>query len=173
MIDSDKIDDISRLYRLFITVPKGLQCLRVALKDSIVRRGREINNISLGADTVDVDVANRDGIDSPQQKAKPKARATNLGVQPAIKWVQDVLDLKDKFEMVWKIAFQSDRELESSINEVNINFAPVDIFIEWCFFDRPLKPSLTRTRSHQNLFRCLLMIIFGEASKEYVKLGPK
>lgn len=36
----------------------------------------------------------------------------------ALKWVQDVLDMKDHFDRIWSMSFQSDRELESGINGV-------------------------------------------------------
>ena len=48
MIDSDKRDSLSRLYRLFAMVPTGLLTLRKALRDSIIRRGKELAASSAG-----------------------------------------------------------------------------------------------------------------------------
>ena len=61
---------------------------------------------------------------SAKAKGKAKARPPNAASQTltlALKWVQDVLDLKDRFDRIWSKAFQSDRDLESSLNEVCIS----------------------------------------------------
>lgn len=114
MIDSDKIFDLSRLFQLFIMVPQGLPCLKKSLKGSIAGRGKEINRISLGIDGGDII------IDAPEEKGKGKTRppAVSQTLSLALKWVQDVLDLKDKFDSVWERAFKKNREIESALNEV-------------------------------------------------------
>lgn len=114
MIDSDKVDDMARMYRLFTTVPTGMPCLKRSIKNSIARRGKEINDSSLGL--VGLDTANGD-VDSKSNPKTAKAVAQTLAL--ALKWVQDVLDLKDKFDSIWKRAFEKDRELESGLNEVS------------------------------------------------------
>lgn len=119
MIDLDKLDDLARLYRLFSMVPAGVPTLRKALRETVIRRGRDISSASLsmdGDDPQDEDAVER----SSKAKGKGKARA-NAGSQVlslALKWVQDVLDIKDKFDQLWTDAFRSDREIESSVNEV-------------------------------------------------------
>lgn len=118
MIDSDKTDDLSRLYRLFVTVPDGLPCLRRSIKDSVIRRGKEFNNETPLEEMDDGDDGEKQA--APSEKGKGKARATT-GAQSlalALKWVEDVLQLKDKFDRVWKNCFKSDREIESGLNEV-------------------------------------------------------
>lgn len=118
MMDLDKLDDLARMYRLFTLVPAGLPCIKQSLKDSINRRGREINQASLSYDGVDETSGDK------ESKAKTKLSAGKKSVGQiltlALKWVQDVLDLKDKFETVWQNAFAKDRELESAINEVSL-----------------------------------------------------
>ncbi|KAJ7593081.1 Cullin-domain-containing protein [Mycena floridula] len=110
MIDLDKIDDLQRMYGLFITVPTGLPCLKRSLKESINRRGKDIN-ASSASDAVDP-------LDAPKSKPKNAVQALSL----ALKWVQDVLDLKDRFTLIWKRAFRSDREVEGSIDEAFESF---------------------------------------------------
>jgi cullin 3 len=113
MIDGDRIEDLSRLFRLFTTVPAGLPCLKRSLKDSIAQRGKEINRISLGIDGGDAVVEPSEG--KGKGKARPPAGSQTL--LSGLKWVQDVLDLKDKFDSVWIRAFKTNREIESAINE--------------------------------------------------------
>ncbi|KAG8916522.1 Cullin-3, partial [Tulasnella sp. 417] len=43
MIDGDRTDDLARMYRLFIRVPEGPPTLQKALKESVIRRGKEVN----------------------------------------------------------------------------------------------------------------------------------
>lgn len=127
MIDTEKTDDLARLYRLFTSVPTGLPCLKKHLKECIVRRGKEINKASLGDDmsNADLDVEGEDE-ESTRRKGSGKDRllqnspAQKLAL--ALKWVQDVLDLRDQFfDGVWKAAFKGDREVESTLNEVTIS----------------------------------------------------
>ena len=122
MIDSDRIEDLARLYRLFTKVSAGLPCMRKSLRETIIRRGKEINESSSSTGGEGADSGEDDGMEgSGKGKGKAKARPPNPASQTlslALKWVQDVLDLKDKFDKIWSKAFQSDRDLESSLNEV-------------------------------------------------------
>ncbi|KAI0925756.1 hypothetical protein AcW1_008104 [Taiwanofungus camphoratus] len=147
MIDMDKLDDLGRLYRLFIMVPSGVPCLKKALRESIIRRGKEINATGLSAETDDPPLD--DEVETNDNgKGKGKARPPNAAAQTlslALKWVQDVLDLKDKLDKIWTGSFQSDRELESGLNEAFETFinlhekAPEFISL---FIDENLKKGL-------------------------------
>lgn len=124
MIDLDKVEDLNRLYRLFTMVPIGLPTVRRSLKDSVLRRGKDINQSSITtgvAEDVDVDIDEADTTVTAS-KGKGKWRARGQGPPPtlvlALRWVQDVLDLKDRFDRLWKQAFGSNREIESALNEV-------------------------------------------------------
>lgn len=113
-IDLDRFEDLHRLYSLFTKVPTGLACLNKTLKLSVARRGRDINQLSLGSD------AGLGEGDATEAKGKGKGRAT-VGSQTlttALKWVQDVLDLKDKLDTVWTKSFESSRDVEANLNEV-------------------------------------------------------
>ncbi|KDQ59266.1 hypothetical protein JAAARDRAFT_33992 [Jaapia argillacea MUCL 33604] len=123
MVDFGKTEDLARLYRLCVMVPSGLPCLRKALKDSITRRGTDINASSVGGDGPDGDI-DEEPPEAPKGKGKGKAKAP-AGTQTlslALKWVEDVLELKDRFDRIWKYSVQSDRDLESGMNEAFSNF---------------------------------------------------
>ena len=56
-------------------------------------------------------------------KGKGKANAASSGnaataLGSALRWVQDVLDLKDKFDRILDQAFGGDKAVQTSINEV-------------------------------------------------------
>lgn len=120
MIDMDQIDNLARLYRLFSSVPTGLPNLRRFLKDSIERRGKELNGNS-GDDDGDAK-DDEDGfvmVDN-DPKGKGKARVAAASIDDASKWVEGVLRLKDKFDYIWEKAFDADRQIETSLNEVRV-----------------------------------------------------
>jgi cullin 3 len=120
MIDHDKLEDISRLYHLYSLVLEGVPALRRSLKISVQRRGTELNSVSMeGRELCDGDAG--DELD-PSVKGKGKAKArppTNAhGFALALRWVEGVLQLKDKFDGLWETAFRSNREIGSGLNEV-------------------------------------------------------
>ncbi|KAJ4476227.1 Cullin-domain-containing protein [Lentinula aciculospora] len=128
LVDLDKFEDLARLYRLFLMVPTGMPCLKKTLKASITRRGREINQASLGLDAAGGGVEAKDADPGPrrdQNKGKSRAVAASQTLAIALKWVQDVLDLKDKVDSVWIKSFDSNPKIEATINEVSI---PVVLF---------------------------------------------
>ncbi|KAK2463401.1 hypothetical protein APHAL10511_004487 [Amanita phalloides] len=114
MVDSSRTDDLARLYRLCSGIQTGLPCLKRALKDSITKQGKEINRLSLIVDEAEEDQAAADEGDARRKGKIAKIKSANAG---ASKWVQDVLDLKDRFDIIWKTCWQSDREIESAMNE--------------------------------------------------------
>lgn len=118
MIDTDKIQSLALMYKLFRRVTAGIPSIRKAFKESIIRRGNEIN---LNAE---FDVTEEPAEDGGSSKGKGKAKPRVTGSQTlhqALKWVQEVLELKDKFRHVWLEAFSSDRELETAMVEVNVS----------------------------------------------------
>ncbi|KAI0649089.1 Cullin-domain-containing protein [Trametes meyenii] len=130
MIDADKIEDLALLYRLFTRVSAGLPCLRKSLRETVIRRGKEINEANAGLGGDGGESQEEEGAEpSAKAKGKAKARPPNAAAQTlalALKWVQDVLDLKDKFDRIWSKAFLGDRDLESGLNEafetfINLN----------------------------------------------------
>ncbi|KIM39866.1 hypothetical protein M413DRAFT_19621 [Hebeloma cylindrosporum] len=113
MMDNNQLDHLSRLFRLCQMVPSGLPCLRTSLKNSIVKRGKEINQRSLGDEFLDADGGDKEVEAASKKDAKGKAG----GIQPAINWVQDILNLKDKLDTLWKSSFQQSRDVEITLNE--------------------------------------------------------
>lgn len=123
MIDTDKIQDLARLYKLFTKVSTGLPALRKALKDTLAVRGKEINTAAIpgGGEDEGGGGEDDDGPSTNKGKGKGKEKVAGGGaqlLQLALKWVEDVLRLKDKFDGIWEHAFASDRELEAGMNEV-------------------------------------------------------
>jgi cullin 3 len=120
MVDHDKLEDLSRLYHLYSLVFEGVPHLRRSLKISVQRRGTELNSVSMeGRELGEGDAG--DHLD-PSAKGKGKAKmrlpTTAHGFALALRWVEGVLRLKDKFDGIWETAFKSNREIECGLNEV-------------------------------------------------------
>lgn len=124
MVDHEKIDDLSRLYSLYSQVLDGVPSLRRSLKISIERRGTELNNVSLEGRELGEGGAEDDPDTSPRGKGKAKSRPPSAGAHGlalALRWVENVLQMKDKFDGIWETAFKSNRDIESGLNEVTEN----------------------------------------------------
>ena len=114
MFDIDRYDDLARLYRLCIMIPTGLATLRRAMKESILRRGTELNQSD-----EDDKPAEDPTTENEPTKNKGKAKQNNTApADAAAKWVEDVLSLKDKFDKIWKDCFSGNHDIETSLNEV-------------------------------------------------------
>ncbi|EJD48922.1 Cullin-domain-containing protein [Auricularia subglabra TFB-10046 SS5] len=122
LLDTDNTNDLSRMYRILAMVPTGVSSLRRAVKESILRRGREVNDASLriGAAVEGDDEA----VDDPKGKGKAKEKAPGPGyaLTVAHKWVEDVLAIKDKFDRILKTAFNNDLNIQTSITEAFESF---------------------------------------------------
>lgn len=139
MLDGDKIADLRRLYVLFLRVPAdaGKDALRLALRDSVEARGKAINESALAVAAPPPE----DEEEKADPKGKGKAKAPSSGstaLSQALRWVQDVLDLKDKFDAILEQAFGGDKQVQASINEVS-HILPVVANL------RPSSRSSTRT----------------------------
>lgn len=118
MIDNDKIEDLSVLYRLISRVDEEKTALRDILKRHVVELGLKIEKALKNAD---FSTAHGDGKEGGEEKAKtlnPAAQQTAA----AIKWVNDVLQLKDKFDSLLTHCFQDDSIIQSALAKTFSNF---------------------------------------------------
>lgn len=113
MIYLGQKDSIARMFRLFNKIPTGLAQFRKGLKEALLHKGQEINDAVTSEEVVK---------EEPQTdvKGKGKARANTGAVASdvASKWVKDVLDLKAQFDSIWKDSCESNRDVETTLNEV-------------------------------------------------------
>lgn len=143
MLDADRIADLRRLYVLFLRVPDdaGRLALRLALRGDIEERGKEINEGT--KDEPGPSQNGEPGMDVDEDvKGKGKAKATGgaTALASALRWVQDVLDLKDKFDRVLDQAFSGDKSVQMAINEASVTLNGAD--------PRPFKVLSTPTHAH-------------------------
>jgi cullin 3 len=97
------------MYKLFSRVPNGLNEMKSEISKYILQRGQDINR-HINAERP-VAPAN------PKQKAAAAA-GTAGGSQPAIRWVEQLLDLQTKFDRILDISANKDKAFQTTFNEV-------------------------------------------------------
>ncbi|KAL7629660.1 hypothetical protein AAE478_001183 [Parahypoxylon ruwenzoriense] len=118
MIDNDRIEDLSILYQLIARVDPKRAALRQALALRVVELGREIEQTLKSTDFSIVQPADTEEAADGADKSKPKAlNAAAQQTAAAIRWVDDVLILKDKFDRLWSTCFAEDLILQTALTK--------------------------------------------------------
>ncbi|ROV96544.1 hypothetical protein VMCG_07757 [Cytospora schulzeri] len=110
MIDNDRIEDLARLYEVVSMVPTGIDKVKKILQHRVVILGLEIEQALKDANFSAQQPAG-DG-----EEAKPVTGSARL-TAAAVKWVDDVLKLKDKFDTFLRECFRGDKILESALTK--------------------------------------------------------
>lgn len=122
MIDNDRIEDLSILYHLISRVDQKKVALKNALQSRVMELGMEIEKVLKNTDFSTPAVGASVGIDAAKEapeKGKAQLPLTAMAQQTAaaIKWVDDVLKLKEKFDHLWIHCFNSDVILQSAVTK--------------------------------------------------------
>ncbi|KAF9200508.1 Cullin-3 [Haplosporangium sp. Z 27] len=124
LLVNNRLEDLDRMYRLFSRVANGPNELQASVSNYIKECGKAINT---NVHTSSVENA---------EKGVP------LGVALALRWVQEVLDLKERFDTILSSAFAKDKSFETAINsafETFINLNPKAPEFMSLFIDNKLK----------------------------------
>ncbi|KAF2008503.1 Cullin-domain-containing protein [Aaosphaeria arxii CBS 175.79] len=114
MIDNDRIDELSLVYDLNSRVDDKKTELTQAIQKRIVEMGTDISNAAIVASQAPAPVS-APPADGDKGKGAMPEKSLNQQTAAALRWVEDVLQLKDKFDRIWRDAFQSDNTLQSAI----------------------------------------------------------
>ena len=117
MVENDRLEELGLIFDLNSRVdPKKLELIR-AIQRHILEVGNEVNNAAAAAAQTGPSVNHGED----KTKTTPE-RPTNLQTDAALKWVEDVLNLKDKFDNIWKISFGSDQPLQTALTRSFTDF---------------------------------------------------
>ncbi|OLL22620.1 Cullin-3 [Neolecta irregularis DAH-3] len=108
MLDNDHMGDLNRMYTLFLRSDSGLNGFKAFLLQRIVELGKSVNFQALPP-------PNRD---RSSKHAVEKIRGTQL----ALKWVKEVIQLKDKYDKIWREAFEGDKTVQNTITDAFSHF---------------------------------------------------
>ncbi|KZT56924.1 Cullin-domain-containing protein [Calocera cornea HHB12733] len=115
MIDQRQTEDLARLYRLALRVSNGIPELKRALKDLVSARGRDINALEGGVQ--DGEDADEDEQPKSKTKGQPRPGGASQSASVALKWVQNMLDLKSTFDHVHQEAFNNNPDVGIALHE--------------------------------------------------------
>ncbi|KAI1814378.1 Cullin-domain-containing protein [Poronia punctata] len=108
MVDNDRVEDLSILISLVSRVDEKVTALSNALSVRVMELGNEIEQNLNNTDFSIPQTPAAEETAGDGEKAKPKTlNASAQLTAAAIKWVDDVLSLKDKFDRLWKECFGS------------------------------------------------------------------
>ena len=148
MLDNDRLGDLEMIYDLSARVDPKKEELSKAVQNRIVDLGTEVNNATKAVlqapprpSAPNGDKA--EGEDKNEDKAVE--RPINQQTTAAIKWVDEVLQLKGKFDTVLEAAFQADQGLQTALSRSFTDFVNAfDRSSEYLslFFDENMKKGI-------------------------------
>ncbi|KAI8620951.1 ubiquitin ligase SCF complex subunit Cullin [Chytriomyces sp. MP71] len=99
MLSNNSIVDVARMYRLFSRVETGHPAMRKCISAEIQRLGRNINELHGGVAPSGSEAAGTGGQANP------------------IKWVEALLEVKDRFDRVVEACFGKDKNFVNTVND--------------------------------------------------------
>lgn len=147
MLDHDRVQDLANVYELNARIDSKKSALTKAIQTRIVQLGNEVNAAAKAFATAPPPAksAEADGEKKTVEKEKPAAPPVNQQTAAAIKWVDDILNLKKKFDTIWERAFVSDQGMHTSFTNsfsdfINSNNRSSEYLS--LFFDENLKKGI-------------------------------
>ena len=120
MLDNDRLNELEMIYDLISRVDPKKEELKQAVSQRIVELGNEINN---AASSIPAAPPAKPTEDKGEGESKaPADKPISQQTVAAIKWVDDVLQLKEKYDNVLAIAFQSDQGLQTAFSRSFTDF---------------------------------------------------
>lgn len=121
LLDQQRIPDLTRAFKLFGRVPNGHTALRKAMKEWIKNTGLALANVSAPPTNTDMEASTTtESANDPKGKGKAKEGPppAAAAVANALQWVQAVLDLKDKVDMLLTQAFENNHDFIAATTDV-------------------------------------------------------
>lgn len=117
MVDNDKLLELGLVFDLEARVDPRKSELTQAMQKILTEMGTNINNSAIAASLPQAQPAEAPA-DQSGEKSKSGAGAAKINQQTvaALKWVEDILTLKDRFDGIWKQAFEQDQTLQIALN---------------------------------------------------------
>jgi len=123
MIDNDRIEDLRILYSLISRVDEKVTPLRNALAVRVMDLGNEIEQNLNNTDFSIAQAPAGEEAAGDGEKSKPKPLTASAQLTAAaIKWVDDVLCLKDKFDRLWVECFDRKPIVETALTRSFTSF---------------------------------------------------
>lgn len=121
MLDNDRLNELEMVYDLISRVDPKKEDLQKAVQARIIELGTELNtsaiNASKASSTKPPRIPPKPDSDRPDGETKaPAEKPLSIQTAAAIKWIDDVLQLKEKYDNVLAKAFQSDQGFHAAFS---------------------------------------------------------
>lgn len=119
MIDNDRFEDLGLLYKHIGRVDTKKEALKTALHNRVMEMGTAINKSVLNAESTPKEGANGEGEASGSKTSKAQKEKNTAAAQTeaAIRWVDEVLQLRDKFDRIMRECFEDDLAVQSALTK--------------------------------------------------------
>ncbi len=122
MLDNERLGELEMIYELISRVDSKKEELKKAVQKRIVELGTDINSaVSNTSQPPPTKGSTADG-EKAEGESKAPERPANQQTAAAIKWVDDVLQLKEKFDHVLATSFSSDQGLQTAFSRSFTDF---------------------------------------------------
>ncbi|TVY27906.1 Cullin-3-B [Lachnellula hyalina] len=115
MIENDRYEDLTLLYQLISRVDPTKEPLKIALQARVLELGGDINKNISNTDLLTVPAAEEGEAAEGEKSKAPKQTQQGKQTTAAIKWVDEVLQLKDKFDTMWMNCLDEDLILQTAL----------------------------------------------------------
>ncbi|KAK4167077.1 Cullin [Cladorrhinum sp. PSN259] len=122
MIDNDRLEDLAILYALVAMVDKSKTPLKTLLSNRVMELGLEIEQTLKNTDFSTAVVAADEGAEGGDKSKGQPLTAAAQQTAAAIKWADDVLQLKDRFDNLSVVCFSQDLILQSAVTKSFADF---------------------------------------------------
>lgn len=120
MLDNFRVDELEMIYELISKVDPRKEELKTTVQTRIVELGSEINKVA--ASNVPTQPTRPENDKVEGETKTTTERPINQQTTAALKWVDDVIQLKGKYDQILNIAFQADQGLQSAFSRSFTDF---------------------------------------------------
>ncbi|EFQ96841.1 Cullin-3 [Nannizzia gypsea CBS 118893] len=144
MIQNDRLEDLRNVFELIARIDAKKAALTRVVQQTVVEYGTAINNAAKELSQNPPAPSTIEPGKKPSA-AEEKPPVLNVQTAAAIKWVDDVLKLKAKFDRIWEEAFVKDQALQTSLTYsfsdfINVNPRGTEYLS--LFFDENLRKGI-------------------------------
>lgn len=138
MVDNDKFNELHLVFDLEARVDQSKPELTRALQQIVADMGAKINDAAIAASQSTAPPAADEGDGDGEKSKGSSVKQINQQTQAALSWVQDILELKDRFDKIWDISFSKDqaihtaltRSMSDNINSFSRGSEYISLFID-------------------------------------------
>ena len=122
MLDNDRVHELELIYDLISRVDPKKEELKLAVQKRVVELGSEVNTAATNSSQTSGKGTHMDNEKGEAGKKPSGEKPINQQTAAAIKWVDDVLQLKEKYDNILSTAFQADQGLQTALSRSFTDF---------------------------------------------------